>query len=429
MVEATVPESADAEASSPSPARPLRVGIFYHADPVGHVPGGIETVIRGVLKWAPDDIEYTLYGATSDPVRRPVGRKLEVPLGDKLVRYVPMVSLDPSAARQLVPLTIRYMHALRRYQRSGALHGLDVLDFHRIEALTLFRGDARPKNVMIHQDMEVIRNKDCDIGWRHAPWLYEYIEPRLFRLVSRVFCVRRSAVERYRRIYPDLADRFAFLPTWVDPSFFRPLADEERRRAHRRSVADSVGAPPTSRFIVTVGRLDRQKDPLLLLEAVKRVADVHPDVHLLIVGDGTLRPEVEARIRALGLGAHVTLVGTAPAERIRELLQASDVFALSSAYEGMPIAVLEALASGVPVVTTDVGEVRLVVRDGVSGFVVPERTPEALANGMAEALARLDTMLGAPCVAAVSEYVPDRVLSQVYQHHRGQRPRGAAGRR
>src|SRR5690606_19770284 len=158
-----------------------------------------------------------------------------------------------------------------RYQRSGALRDLDVLDFHRIEALAMFGSDARPRNVMIHQDMEVIRNKDCDIGWRHAPWLYEFIEPRLFRRVSRVFCVRRSAVERYRRTYPELADRFEFLPTWVDTAFFRPPQDEDERRERRREVAESVGAAPDARFVITVGRLDRQKDPLLLLEAMRRL--------------------------------------------------------------------------------------------------------------------------------------------------------------
>lgn len=421
MAEAIASGTAAGLKEAVSAARPTRVGIFYHADPAGHAPGGIETVIRGVLKWAPEDIQYKLYGATCDPVERPLGREIEIDVGGRTARYVPIVTADPSGTRQAIPLTVRFMRALMRYQRSGALRDLDVLDFHRIEALAMFGSDARPRNVMIHQDMEVIRNKDCDIGWRHAPWLYEFIEPRLFRRVSRVFCVRRSAVERYRRTYPELADRFEFLPTWVDTAFFRPPQDEDERRERRREVAESVGAAPDARFVITVGRLDRQKDPLLLLEAMRRLVERRPDAYLLMVGDGVLRPEVEARLRSLGLERRVTLVGAAPAERIAALLRAADVFALSSAYEGMPIAVLEALASGVPVVTTDVGEVRLVVRDGVSGFVVPERTPAALAGGIAAALSGSGPMQGVPCVRAVSDYVPQRVLRRVYENHREQR--------
>ena len=122
-----------------------------------------------------------------------------------------------------MPLTIRYMWALRRHARQGHLQHLDILDFHRIEPLALFMKDSRPKNVMIHQDMEVIRNKNADIGWRHAPWLYEFIERRLLRTADHFFCVRQSAVARYKTIYADLANKFSFIPTWADTTVFHPL--------------------------------------------------------------------------------------------------------------------------------------------------------------------------------------------------------------
>jgi len=91
---------------------------------------------------------------------------------------------------------------------------------------------------------------------------------------------------------------------------------------------------------------------------------------------------------------------------------------LSSAYEGMPIAVLEALASGVPVVTTKVGEVERVVRHMINGIVVREATPQSLGEGLCAALHRLKTLRGAPCERAVLPYRPERVLSRYYENHR-----------
>lgn len=403
-----------------SNSRSLRIGIFYHADPMGHIPGGIDTVIRGILKWAPVDLDFTLFGATSNPIERPVDHEISVPIGNRLVRYVPLISADPSSSRGIVPLTIRYLFALRRYLRAGRLRHLDILDFHRIEALALFTNDARPKNVMIHQDMEVIRNENSDIGWRYAPWLYEIIESRLLKGANHVFCVRRSAVDRYRRMHPAIADRFSFLPTWFDANVFHPIQNPDERQILRQRVADRLDISASAQILIWVGRLDRQKDPMLLLDAMKIVVKTKPNVHLLMVGDGTMRAPVEAHIEMLDLYGHVSLLGAIPPQEIAELLRISDLFVLSSAYEGMPIVVLEALASGVPVITTEVGEVRLVVHDGIDGFVVPDRTPGAFAQSISEALNLGDSMRGVACVQAVSAYTPERVLGNIYDNHRNQ---------
>jgi glycosyltransferase involved in cell wall biosynthesis len=319
-------------------------------------------------------------------------------------------------------LSVRYVWALQRYQRAGRLRHLDALDFHRIEPLSLFRGDARPKYLMIHQDMAVIRDKNCDIGWRHAPWLYERIERWLFQRADRIFCVRQSAIARYREESPALAERFAFTPTWVETGIFYPVSNAEERRALRLQLGERFGIPASSQLLTSVGRFDRQKDPILLLDALKDVLKVRPNTHLLMVGDGILRPQVEASLQSEELRGHVTLLGAMPPTDIADLLRASDLFVLSSAYEGMPRVVLEALATGAPVVTTDVGEVRLVVQDGVNGAIVTERTPAHFAKAVCDVLARVQSLRGAPCERAVVPYLAETVLDQIYHYHRGGAP-------
>jgi glycosyltransferase involved in cell wall biosynthesis len=396
--------------------RRIQIGIVHPSDPVGPIPGGIDTVIRGVLKHAPPDLDYTLFGATSDLAARPVGHEISVRIGDRSARFIPVVAADPSARRGLLPLSVRFMWGLRRYLRSGRLRQIDIFDFHRIEPIAIFKDDPRPKNVMLHQDMADIRDSNCDIGWRHAPWLYERMERLLFTTISHVFCVRQSAVDRYQSTYPALADRFSFLPTWVDTELFYPPKDS----ALRENIIARHGIPKGARLVISIGRLDRQKDPLLMLDAMGIAMIRRPDIHLLLIGDGNLRPQIEERSRALGLDEKVTLFGARQPEEVADLLRASDLFVLSSAYEGMPIVVLEALATGVPVVTTRVGEVERVVQHGINGAVVTDRTPQSLASALCDALTNLDSLRGIPCEQAVIPYYPGRILSQIYENHRGQ---------
>jgi glycosyltransferase involved in cell wall biosynthesis len=401
-------------------ARVPSIGIFHPTDPVGHIPGGIESVIRGILKFAPADLKYTLFGATSDLTARPLGRSVPMPFAGENVGFVPIVSADASAVRGKMPLTLRYLFSLRRLFGTEQIQQLSALDFHRVEPLALFTKDRRPKNVMIHQDMSVIRDKDCDIGWRHAPWLYEWTESALLPRADRVYCVRQSAVDRYRKLYPAIADSFTFLPTWVDTDVFRPALSTVERQELRDRFAATTGISPSARLLVSVGRLDRQKDPLLLLDAFERALARRPDCHLVLIGDGNLRREVEARCQSSVLVGKVSLLGARRQTEIADWLRLSDLFVLSSAYEGMPIVVLEALACGLPVVTTNVGEVQLTVRTGINGMVVNERSPAALAEAILATLADLQSLRGAPCVQAVTEYVPERVLSRVYDNHRRQ---------
>jgi glycosyltransferase involved in cell wall biosynthesis len=396
----------------------LNVAIIHPIDPAGHVPSGIDAFIRGILKFAPSDLHYILFGATSDPVARPPGKLATVVLGERKIEYWPLVTMGARAERGFVPLTVRYMYALRRARKQGLLTPCSILDFHRIEPSFLFSADPRPKNVLLHQDMSVIRDANSDILWRHMPWLYEWLERRAFSQMQKIFAVRQSAVQRYRRLYPQFADRFAFIPTWVDSTVFMPSPSDSSRKLTRAALRRQVGISPDAPLLVFVGRLDQQKDPLLLIDALKLSVAAVPNLHLAIVGDGVLRSRVEEVVRVHGLTTQVHFLGVRPPLEIAEILRAADLYVLCSAYEGMPIAMLEALATGLPVVCTDVGEVRLVVHDGINGQISAAREPKSFADAILRALSRTETLRGAACEQAVSKYRPEPVLENIYANHR-----------
>ena len=137
-------------------------------------------------------------------------------------------------------------------------------------------------------------------------------------------------------------------------------------------------------LVVTVGRYAPEKNHALLLAALARLADRRPRLRGLLVGVGELEDELRAEVRRLGLDGRVTVTGER-ADAI-DLTAAADVFALSSDWEGLPLAILEALALGTPVVSTRVGGIPDAVRHEETGLLVPPRDPEALAAALERVL-------------------------------------------
>jgi glycosyltransferase involved in cell wall biosynthesis len=133
-------------------------------------------------------------------------------------------------------------------------------------------------------------------------------------------------------------------------------------------------------LVGSVGRLHPQKDFATLLAAIAQVRKRIPTVRLLLVGDGELRDELESQSRSLGLSEIVTFAGSRT--DVPEILAAVDVFTLSSLWEGMSNAALEAMAAGLPVVATAVGGTPEVVVDEVTGLLVPPHDPTSLAGAL-----------------------------------------------
>ena len=136
--------------------------------------------------------------------------------------------------------------------------------------------------------------------------------------------------------------------------------------------------------VVHVGRLDRVKGQDVLLSAMPTVRTLVPAVRLSIVGYGPMRSDLEAQARALGVADIVEFVGAVV--DVRPLLQSADVFVLPSRSEGISLALLEAMATGLAVVATDVGGNREVLRSGNIGQLVPTERPDELAAAIVELL-------------------------------------------
>jgi glycosyltransferase involved in cell wall biosynthesis len=155
----------------------------------------------------------------------------------------------------------------------------------------------------------------------------------------------------------------------------------ERREASRAALGIADGAP----VVVNVGRQEYQKGHTHLLNALPHVLATHPDCYTLIAGrEGTMTPALRGQVERLGLAERVRFLGHLPS--IADVLTAGDVFVFPSLYEGMPGAMIEAMALGLPIVANDIGPVREIVEPEGNAELVNASNPEALADAISKVL-------------------------------------------
>lgn len=152
----------------------------------------------------------------------------------------------------------------------------------------------------------------------------------------------------------------------------------------RAAIRAELGFPRGVHLMVMVGTFKRQKGHDYLLMAAAKLAPRFPDWRLLLVGDGELREHCQRRTAELGLEDQILFLGTR--RDIPELLTACDSFVLPSLWEGLPVALIEAMAAELPTIATDVSGSRFALIDGVTGWLVPPGEPDALVEAIEQVL-------------------------------------------
>ncbi len=187
---------------------------------------------------------------------------------------------------------------------------------------------------------------------------------------SFIAVVSQAAHQRVLHEYPEFHARFRRVPCGLDAAWFSARQDRTDE----------------SRQLVCVARLEPQKNPLLLLDAARLLVERGLAFRLTLIGDGALRPALQAFIHEHALSGHVVLIGWQAQRQVVEHLQTARALVLSSDDEGLPVAIMEAFALGVPAIATDVGGVHELVQTGASGWLVPRGNARALADAMSACL-------------------------------------------
>jgi glycosyltransferase involved in cell wall biosynthesis len=240
------------------------------------------------------------------------------------------------------------------------------------------------------------------------PWYYLAAERMLNRITDLRICVSQDVLEIRRRREGTPASKLVRVPNGVDTKRFR------RPGRVRAEVLREQGWQPQDFLVVSVGRLEPEKNYPVLVQAVAGLTARHPGVRCLLVGDGGLEGELTAMVKSLGLDGVVRLAGRR--DDIPEILGAADVFVLASSKEGLPVSLLEAMAAGKAVVVTAVGGMPEVIRTNENGLVVPPGDSAALGAAIErliedpEARARMGDLASAD---ATRHFEIDRVAGDV----------------
>jgi glycosyltransferase involved in cell wall biosynthesis len=314
------------------------------------VPAGAERLVVHLLEY----IDRERFAPVCICLRNPVGSHLEARVQQL---GVPLYFLGKGDKMSLEAL--RKLDALFRQYRPAVVHTHLLALNYAYPLMIRYRTPARVYTV--HNLAEK------DIGLRTAPMVralaFRY---RIGGVVPVAIAeeVRVSIQKVYGYTNPPLI--LNGIPT--DEYAPNPDTRAQWRQAH--------GIEPRATVVTHIGRFAVQKNHALLVEAF---AQVHSDapLYLLLVGGGELEDAVREQVVELGLQERVRFLGVRA--DVPAILNASDLFVLSSRWEGNPMSVMEALAAGLPVVSTAVGGVPELVREGVTGLLVPSEDTGALA--------------------------------------------------
>jgi len=219
--------------------------------------------------------------------------------------------------------------------------------------------------------------------WR--PWRF-WLERQTDRMGAVTVCVSKAALEFHSRKTGVPRERLVVIHDGVDTArFARPARP-------RGAVRAELGIGPDAKVAGSVGRLDPQKGYRHLVRAFAAILEEIPDAHLVIAGDGPERAMLRALANVPGHAGRVHLVGAR--SDVPDLLHAFDVFVMPSIYEGFGLALVEAMAAGVPVVASAVDSLPEVLGadepGGAAGRLVPPADPAAIAYAVCEALRNPD---------------------------------------
>lgn len=384
-----------------------KLTIIHPFNPVGRRVGGIGTFIKGIIKYIPDDVSVALVGLSNEGDALPLGEWVDVDIAGKRVPFYSVMVESDENQRQRLPLAIRFTWHL--FMRRIDLRGNDLF-FHRLEPAILFLNNRNRKFFVFHNDIDkFLSPQDSEVLWAKIPQVYLLLEKLIYKFADKVLTVNGNSLEFYRQHYARNADKFGFIPTWVDEDIFKPLGSKLEEQKHE--VGKTYGIPADKNWILFVGRLQRQKAPEKLVEVLALLGG---DEQLVIVGDGNLRENIEQLVAEHALGKRVHFLNTMDQKQLRGLYQVSDVFLLTSNFEGMPMCVLEAQACGLPVVCTPVGEVARVVRN-FSGIITEDHEVNSIVDAVRDVLSRRSKYTVEHCLAAVDKFTASRVVCDMFE--------------
>jgi glycosyltransferase involved in cell wall biosynthesis len=367
-----------------------KIRVLHVIDSLGVSGGSERQLINNLIRFSDPHIEHR------------VAYLFSYPLDAKAALIPPHIHVEclfSPQQRWRGPL-----RAARRIRRLARSWQADIIHCSLAQASLASRIAGRLSKVPVVQTLvnvgyEAERLVDNQHVSRWKLEVLRTIDRVTMRWVVRFHAVSQTVAESWSRTVGIPRVKIEVIPRGVDPQELEAAA---AAGSSRQELLASLNLSPDALILLSVGRHEPQKGQRYLLEALSSLKDVQPPPVLLIAGrTGTLTPTLISLARELGVEGSVRFLGNR--DDVPALLRTADLFVFPSLHEGMPGALLEAMAMGCACVASDIGPAREVIIDGSTGVMVPPRDSRALAEAISHA--SMDIEFRRSLGRAASEYV------------------------
>lgn len=328
--------------------------IIGFINPFASRVGGTRNYVMNFLKSAGPDVNIALFGFTT---RDNVGKSIS-----DNIAFHPLVIYEEVKATYRVPQTFRFILKLFEI-RDEILSTGKVLHIQRVDHAIPFLFPVKRGKVVLYFHGSASKGYLTGSGLKSKfkGCLYLILEHLILPRVDRIVTVSKRDEQYYTDTFPRVRNKIVTISIPLNMEEFRIMED-------KKGLRRKFGLSEDRKIILYAGRFSKEKGIDFIIEAFDELNRDMPDTELVLVGQG----KEEKRLRRLASDARadtIKFLGPLPHEEMPHILNCSDVLVMASETEGMPTVILEALACGVPVISTKVGDVEHVILNGKIGFI------------------------------------------------------------
>jgi L-malate glycosyltransferase len=373
----------------------MKIFFIGKVDPWSSLPCGIRGYILGILKpFLRRKIDITIVGTTTAVYNSK----------DFGFTFIDVLEGNKKLLKFQAFFNIALYFKSLRLKSQGFFSDFDIIHAHRIDLALPFVFFKKPVICTLHgKATEQAFNKHGTIIFL----ILVIIERLVISRIDFMIAVSKDIQDYYIQKFPWISDKITVINTGVDTSIFKPR-DKNINRF-------KFGFGPEEKIILYLGRFHEEKNLTLLITSFDHLVHSHKfQARLVLVGEGDERDRILDLIREKNLERMVSILKPIADSEVPEIMSCADVFGLSSVIEGFPLVILQALASDIPVVSTDVGEVSRVVIDNMTGFLVRDFSSETFADRLHTVLVNTERFRG-KCVTIARNYTWENVADKTIE--------------
>ena len=363
--------------------------------------GGILSFLQDLIPYLDHYFKVEIWGVKT---KRDAGAR-GIIIDGKYFNIFYFAKIKPDKKR-IVPNVLKVVVSIFLKRRKINLRNYDVIYFHGLPLEIPFIFSRRKYFLFSH--IHGLAPLSSSYPGFKGNFLFEKIYNWLRSVIIKrsditfISADKKTFNEFVRNFSEEINKKIVRIPNCADPKIFRPRGKVISRK--------KLNLPIDVKIIIFAGRITYIKDPFLAIYAFQEfLSNFDYNSLLLFLGEGELLNECQKIVKKLKIEKKVLFLGRKQRDELAEYLSASDVFILTSKAEGIPIVLIEALMSGLPVVSTEISGIKDLVKDGYNGFIVKERKPKAIAHKIWEVLDGRAERMGNNSLVIVKDLTPRKI--------------------